>query len=290
MYDIKSYINANTVSEAVAALHANPNARVIAGGSDVLIRLRDGKMPAADLVCIRSIPELLGVTETAEGLRIGPATPFNQVAAHPLVQKYIPVLAEGVSQVGGPQVRNVGTVGGNISNGATSGDSAPALFALNAKLELISPEGKRIVPIAEFYKGPGKVDFKPAELLTAILVAKENYLGYRGQYIKYSIRKAMDISTLGVAAWCKMDGNKIADVRIAMGVAAPTPIRCAKAEALLVGAELNAAVIEQAATIAVTEGRPRTSWRATKEFRLQLIHELVNRAVAEAAKRAGGKI
>ena len=290
MYDIKSYINATSIEAAVNALAANPNATIIAGGSDVLIRIRDGKKPQAELVCIRNIPELVGITETAVGLRIGPATPFSKVAANELVKKYIPILAEGVSQVGGPQVRNVGTVGGNVSNGATSGDSAPSLFALNAKLELVSPEGKRVVAIADFYKGPGKVDFKPAELLTAILIDKSDYQGYRGQYIKYSIRKAMDISTLGVCAWCKLDGTKIADLRIAMGVAAPTPIRSRKAEALAIGQEYSAELIAKIADIAVTEGKPRTSWRASREFRLQLIHELVTRAVAEAVRRAGGKI
>ena len=208
MYDIKSYINATSIEAAVNALAANPNATIIAGGSDVLIRIRDGKKPQAELVCIRNIPELVGITETAVGLRIGPATPFSKVAANELVKKYIPILAEGVSQVGGPQVRNVGTVGGNVSNGATSGDSAPSLFALNAKLELV----------------------------------------------------------------------------------APTPIRSRKAEALAIGQEYSAELIAKIADIAVTEGKPRTSWRASREFRLQLIHELVTRAVAEAVRRAGGKI
>lgn len=290
MYDIKSYFNAQSIDEAVQALAANPSATIIAGGSDVLIRIRDGKKPQAELVCIRSIPELYGVSETVDGLRIGPATPFSKVAADELVKKYIPILAEGVSQVGGPQVRNVGTVGGNVSNGATSGDSAPALFALNARLELVSPEGKRIVAIADFYKGPGKVDFKPAEILTAIIIDKSDYQGYHGQYIKYSIRKAMDISTLGVAAWCKLDGAKISDLRIAMGVAAPTPIRSRKAEAAAVGEEYSGDLINKVADIAVTEGKPRTSWRASREFRLQLIHELVSRAVSEAVRRAGGNI
>ncbi|MFA6075116.1 MAG: xanthine dehydrogenase subunit XdhB [Negativicutes bacterium] len=289
MYDIAAYHEPASIAEAVKTLNDNPRAIIIAGGSDVLIRIRDGKKPNAELVSIRNISELRGVTISADGnIVIGPATPFSKIAANADILKYIPIVAEGVSQVGGPQVRNIGTIGGNVSNGATSADSAPSLFALNAKLKLQGPEGVRVVNIADFYKGPGKVDFKPAEMLTQIIIEKNDYENYGGQYIKYSMRKAMDIATLGVCAWCKVDGKRIVDLRIALGVAAPTPMRCTKAEAEAVGKEFSAELVANVAGIALKEARPRTSWRASREFRLQLVYELVTRAVNEAYKRAGG--
>lgn len=271
MYDIAKYEEAYTVEEAIALLQANPQAVIISGGSDVLIKLHEGQMPAAQLVSIHGIPELKGVKLEADGtVAIGAGTSFTQITRNPIIQQRIPVLGEAVAKVGGPQVRNIGTIGGNVCNGVTSADSAATLFALNAKLRIQGSDSERLVSIHDFYQGPGKVDLAHAEILTAILVTKEDYEGFSGHYIKYAMRNAMDIATLGCAVVCKFANHQVKDFRLALGVAGPTPLRCRKTEKMATGRVVDEQLLEDIGKTAITEVNPRTSWRATKEFRLQL--------------------
>ena len=188
-------------------------------------------------------------------------------------------------------MRNIGTIGGNVCNGVTSADSASSLFVLNAVLELTGPEGVRQVPISQFYTGPGKTVRAHDELLTKIRIAKVDYEGFGGHYIKYGKRNAMEIATLGCAALVKLseDKKRIEELRLAYGVAAPTPVRCAETEAKAAGMELGDALWETIEAGAVSEVNPRTSWRASKEFRLQLVKELGKRAVMQAVIFAGGE-
>ena len=142
MYDIEKYYNAETIKEAVTLLKEHPDARVISGGSDVLIKIREGKMAGTSLVSIRDIKEIRGVQLMDSGdIYIGAGTTFSHVTNDPVIQKLIPVLGEAVDQVGGPQVRNIGTIGGNVCNGAVSADSAPTLFSLNAMLRIADGTG-----------------------------------------------------------------------------------------------------------------------------------------------------
>ncbi len=196
-----------------------------------------------------------------------------------------------MDQVGGPQVRNIGTIGGNISNGVTSADSASTLFALNAELEITGPEGSKIIPIKDYYLGPGWVDLKNGKILTAIYVNKENYEDFYGCYIKYAMRDAMDIATLGCSVSCKLNNERthIEEVRLAYGVAGPVPMRCPEAEKAVKGVVISETLFESFAKTALTEVRPRDSWRASKILRLQLAEELSKRALKEAIRKAGGE-
>jgi len=292
MFDIKSFYEAKDVQDAVQALVNEPDAEVISGGTDVLIRVREGKDAGKALVSIHNIPELKGVNVLENGdLWIGAATAFSHITNDPLIQKLIPMLGEAVDMVGGPQIRNTGTIGGNICNGATSADSASTMWTLNAKVILVGPEGERIVPICEFYTGPGRTVRAREEVCTGFLIAKEDYEGWYGQYVKYGKRKAMEIATLGCAVRVKLSEDKtvIEDVRLGYGVAGPTPLRCRNAEEGLKGARVDdKEAAEQFAKTALTEVNPRSSWRASKELRLQLIEELAKRALAESITRAGG--
>ncbi|MZP30047.1 xanthine dehydrogenase FAD-binding subunit XdhB [Heliobacterium undosum] len=292
MFDIARYDEARSIEEAVALLAANPEARLIAGGTDVLIRIREGKQPEAQLVGIRHIAALTRIERKDDGmLSIGAAATFSRIASDPLIRQCLPVLAEAVDTVGGPQIRRVATIGGNVCNGATSADSASTLFALDAVLQIQGPDGLRQTPIREFYRGPGKVNLGQAEVLTAILVTPESYEGYGGHYIKYAMRKAMDIATLGCSVNCKVaDGNILADVRLAFGVAAPTPIRCPEAEGAVKGKTFSPEVVEAFGNAAAAEINPRTSWRASREFRLHLAKELSKQALVKAYQQAGGII
>jgi len=293
MYDIEKIYRATSVRDAVSHLIANPKAIIIAGGSDVLISVRHGKLAGCSLVSIFGLDELRGISMEDDGsIKIGALTSFSHITQNPIIQKYIPVLGEAVDQVGGPQTRNIGTIGGNVSNGVTSADSAATLFALNARLEIEGHEGKRYIPIAEYYVGPGRVSLQTGEILTAIYIDKENYEGFRGHYIKYAMRNAMDIATMACSVNCKLNEAKdtIEDVRLAFGVAGPVPMRCPKAEEAIKGMKITDEMFQRFGTTALTEVNPRSSWRASKEFRLQLIEELSKRALKESIVLLGGAI
>lgn len=293
MYDIKALYEATSVADAIALLVEHPEAIIIAGGSDVLVQMREGRLANRELVSIFKLDELRGVSMDDEGtIRILPLTNFTTITNHPIIQEHINVLGEAVDMVGGPQIRNIATIGGNTCNGVTSADSASTLFAWDAIMELTGPNGVRRLPISEFYVGPGKTAREHNELLTAILIKKESYEGYAGHYIKYAMRNAMDIATTGCSVSVKLSSDKktIEDVRIAYGVAGPMPKRTKTAEELIKNKPVEMEYINAFAKAALIDVNPRTSWRATKEFRLHLVEELANRALIEAIKRSGGII
>lgn len=291
MYDIENYYNASTIKEAVTLLKEHPDARIISGGSDVLIKIHEGKMAGTSLVCIRDIKEIKGVDLMESGdIYIGAGTTFSHVTSDPIIQKYIPVLGEAVDQVGGPQVRNIGTIGGNVCNGAVSADSVPTLFSLNAMLRIADGTGGRMIPIRDFYLGPGKVDLHQGDVLTHIVIPGKEYQGYHGHYIKYSMRNAMDIATLSCSVVSKVNPEKkiLEDVRITFGVAAPVPYRCVETENGIKGMPLGEELLSKVEEMVRQEIHPRDSWRASREFRLQIGGEIARRALMRSIELAGG--
>lgn len=292
MYDIGKFYQAADVEDAVRALVKDPEAVVISGGSDVLIKIREGKLAGCSLVSIHGIKELEGIGMEEDGtIVIGPATTFSHIANYDMIQKHIPMLGDAVDMAGGPQLRNIGTIGGNVCNGVTSADSASSLCCLDAVLVLKGPDSVREVPISQWYTGPGRTVRNHDEVLTAIRIKKENYQGYGGHYIKYGKRNAMEIATLGCAVSVKLTEDKrhIQDLRLGYGVAAPTPIRCHKTEEAVKGMETGEALAQAVGKGALEEVNPRSSWRASREFRLQLVEELGRRAVKQAVINAGGE-
>jgi xanthine dehydrogenase FAD-binding subunit len=288
MFDLKSHVKAKSVDEAINFLSQNPNARLIAGGTDVLIKLRHGNPSFSELVDINGLNELSYIKKDDKGnILIGSGTVFNDIVESDIIADSIPILQDAASSVGGPQVRNMGTIGGNICNGVTSADSASGLFALNAILQLKSTEGMREISIKDFYLGPGKVDLKPTEVLTAIKITPENYKGFFGFYYKYAMRKAMDIATIGCAVNLRLNNKKIEDYRIAYGVAGPVPMRCSITEAFVKDKEISESLLMQITDNIEKDVNPRTSWRASREFRLHIIKELATQVTKEVFKRAG---
>lgn len=291
MYNITNILEPETMNEALKMLISNPKLKIIAGGTDVLIRIHHGDMEEVELLSIRNIKSLREITLLEDRtISIGSMASFSDVFRNDIINKYIPVLAEAGVSMGGPQIRNMATIGGNVCNGAVSADSAPTLFALNAVLKLESANGLRMVPIQDFYEGPGRVKILPGEILSAILISKDNYNNMSGNYIKFSNRKAMDIAMLGVAVVCNSNDGKFKDLRIALGVAAPTPIRCGEAEEFAKGKEINNETIEEIGRLALRSSKARDSWRGSKDFRQHLIETLTQRAIKESIKRAGGNI
>ena len=293
MYDIKALYEASSVEDAIRLMQEHPEAQIIAGGSDVLVQIREGKRAGAELVSIYGIDGMRGVSYDGEGaIRIGSLTSFSHIAADPIIREKIPVLGEAVSLVGGPQIRNIGTIGGNTCNGVTSADSASTLFAWDAIMELTGPEGVRRVPIQEFYIKAGKVDLKPAELQTAILIPKKAYEGYFGNYIKYAMREAMDIANLGCSVNVSLSEDKktIRDVRIAYGVAGPIPTRAPSAEAAARGRETTRETVDAFAQAVLEDIHPRDSWRAAKAFREHIAVEMAKRALTKSIELGGGAV
>ena len=293
MYDIQSIYQATSVDDAIRALQADPSAVVIAGGTDVLIKIREGKLAGCSLVSIHNLTgELSGVTLAANGdVEIGPLTTFRGVTFSDVIRQTVPVLGEAADMAGGPQLRAAGTIGGNVCNGITSADTASTLVALDAVLRVRGPKGERDVPISEWYQGVGRVALAPYELLVKIIIPRDNYAGYTGHYIKYAQRSAMDIATLGVSCLVKLTDDKktVDDAALAFGVAGPVPMRAPSAEAAVRGLPIGEA-LEVIGKAALEDVNPRTSWRASKEFRIQLIEELSPRALREAARKGGADI
>lgn len=293
MYDIKALYEAENVQHAISLLMEHPEAQIIAGGSDVLVQIREGKRAGKELVSIYMIDDMRGISYEEDGaIRIGSLTSFSHITKDPIIQKHINVLGEAVDKVGGPQIRNIGTIGGNTCNGVTSADSASTLHAWDAVIEITGSEGVRRVPIHDFYIKAGVVDLKPTEIQTAIIIPKESYEGYYGHYIKYAMRNAMDIATTGCSVNVKLSEDKktIEDVRIAYGVAGPVPMRALFAETKAKGKPVSKETVKEFAQAVLEDINPRDSWRASKAFRQHIAVVLAERALRESIRLAGGEI
>ncbi len=291
MYDIKALYEAGSVEHAIRLLTEHPGAQVIAGGSDVLVQMREGKRAGKELVSIYMIDEMRGISYEADGaIRIGSLTSFSHITKDPIIQEHINVLGEAVDMVGGPQIRNLGTIGGNTCNGVTSADSASTLHAWDAVVEITGPDGVRRIPIHDFYIKAGTVDLRPGEIQTAIIIPKESYEGYKGHYIKYAMRNAMDIATTGCSVNVKLSEDKkvIEDVRIAYGVAGPVPMRAPSAEAAARGKEVCMDIVKAFGRTVLEDINPRDSWRASKAFRQHIAVVLAERALLESIRLSGG--
>lgn len=293
MYDIKALYEAESVEHAIGLLIEHPEAQIIAGGSDVLVQMREGKRAGKELVSIYGLDEMRGVSYEADGaIRIGSLTSFSHITRDPIIQKHINVLGEAVDMVGGPQIRNIGTIGGNTCNGVTSADSASTLHAWDAVVEITGPDGARRIPIHDFYIKAGVVDLRPGEIQTAIIIPKEAYEGYYGHYIKYAMRNAMDIATTGCSVNVRLSADKktIEDARIAYGVAGPVPMRAPSAEKAAEGKPVSEETVKAFAETVLEDINPRDSWRASKAFRQHIAVVLAKRALKESIRLAGGEV
>lgn len=293
MFDMKALYEPASVDEAIGLLAEHRGSGVLAGGSDILVKLRDGKLLDREWVSIFGLDELRQITvDDAGTIRVGPLCSFTKVATSEIVRRNIGSLAEAVSTIGGPQVRNIGTIGGNICNGVPSADSASTCFAWKAQIELTGPDGVRTLPIEDFYITAGKVDLREAELMTGILFHRAAYEGFKGSYFKYAMRNAMDIATVNCATVVKLSDDKCSfdEVRMAFGVAAPTPIRVPSAEQLLAGQPTTKKVVDAAARASIADTRARDSWRASKSFRQHMLEEMARRCLIKSIRRAGGEM
>ena len=295
MYDMLALYEAKNVQDAVRLRLEHPEAQIIAGGTDVLVQMREGKRAGKALISIQKCGEMRGISiDDEENIRIGSLTSFTHITNDPIIQKYINVLGEAVDMVGGPQIRNAGTIGGNTCNGVTSADSASTLHAWEAIVEITGKNGVRRVPIKEFYIKAGTVDLRveDGEIQTAILIPKASYDRTWGHYIKYAMRNAMDIATTGCSVNVVLSEDKktIARARIAYGVAGPVPMRAPSAEAQANGCPVCRETVDAFAQAVLQDIHPRDSWRASKAFREHIAVELARRCLIRSIELAGGAV
>lgn len=277
------YIAPETMNEALSLLKEHKEkAKVVAGGTDVVPKLKRRQITLPEyLVDLKKIPDLdYIVYDENDGLCIGPLTTLSTLEKSSLIREKFPVLFQAVVSVGSIQVRNRGTLGGNICNAVPSADTAPSLLTLGAMLKLVCQQGERVVGIEDFFTGPNQTVCTTEEVLKEIQVPNLPQ-GTRSVYLKLTPRKAMDLAVVSVAVVTVLENGVFKDVRIALGAVAPTPIRAKKAEAVLKGQKPEDGIIDKAAQIAAEESRPIDDHRASAEYRHEMVMIMTRRAIRQ---------
>ncbi len=265
-------------------------AKVLAGGTDLLVLLKDQKLKAEKVLSLGGIRNLNFIRlEEGRGVTLGALATHGAVAASPIIQDKFPDLAEACAQVGAVQIQNLGTVCGNLCNASPAADAAPPLLLLDAILTLASTRGERSVSIHDFFLGPRRTVLQGDEILKEIFIPQP--AGRRGAtYIKLGQRKAMEIAIVGVGVAVYLNGSDrdVTECRIAMASVAPTPLRARKGEEILKGQEISDRLIEEAAEVAAEEASPISDIRAGRQYRLDMIRVLCRQATRAALARARG--
>ncbi len=280
---------ARDAQHAVALLAEHgASAKLLAGGTDLLVDLKSASQVPAVVVDISRAADLKGIALAPNGLRIGAMATHSEIMRSPLIRELVPVLAEAAHTIGAVQTRNLGTLGGNLVTCVPSMDSGPALLALEALVTVAGPGGRRSMPLADFFTGPRKTVLQPGELLVEILIPKPS-LGKPTAFLKFGLGKGQALALVNVAASLRVDAPTQVFVapRIALGAVAPTVIRAPKAEAFLDGRRIGEDAMAEAGRIAAGEAKPISDFRASAEYRRDLIAVLTQRALREAVARAG---
>ena len=257
-------------------------ARLLAGGTDLMIEMKGGYVKPKYMINLKKIKGLDKISfGKKEGLSIGALVTWSTLLSSKPIHQYYPILRETASLIGCPQIRNIGTIGGNICHASPSADSAPALMIYEAQCVVAGPGRERIIPIEEIFAGVQKISLKQGEILTGFHIPTPETES-KGCYLKFSPRKAMDLPIVGVGVLVRTSNGTFQDVRIALGAVAPTPIRAKKAERFLSGKTIDDDTIRKAAEEAANESKPITDMRASREYRLGLVKELTYRAIKQS--------
>jgi CO/xanthine dehydrogenase FAD-binding subunit len=263
--------------------------KLIAGGTDVIPQMANGRFQAAMLIDLSSLEELSFIKKEDDVIHIGALTKYSSLINSDLLQATAPVLVEAARTVGAVQTQNRGTIAGNIGNASPAGDLLPPLLVLNAVVTLTNREGVRQVPLSKFLLGPGKTDLSQGEIIYQISFKKPDP-ETRSSFIKFGNRQAMAISVVSTAVLLKVDlSEKVEDIRIALGAVAPTPIRCRRAENVLRGKKMTAALIEETAALAAEESSPISDVRASANFRRHAAQVLVQRGLHNCLSSESGR-
>jgi CO/xanthine dehydrogenase FAD-binding subunit len=276
------YKTPNTIEEAIELLwQAEGKAKVIAGGTDLVIGLRSGDYTPQSIIDITRIEELRKIGEKNGAVSIGAAVTHSEIASSPLVKKYGKILSDAASEIGSPQIRNLGTIGGNIVNASPAADTIPPLMVLNAMGKVVSRGGEKEVPLSQLFKGPYETNLMPHELLVQITFQKlppET----KSSFVRLARREAMAIARVNVAIILQIGKNRIEDVRIAVGSVTPTPQRMSETEAFLKG-KLPDQRSLQKASLKVSEAMiQRSGIRPSTSYKRPVVEALFVRAMRKA--------
>jgi len=275
-----------SVADAVRLIHADPDARVLAGGTDLLVQFRSGFRTPSAFIDIKRIPELVGVTVDAKGLHLGAATAAADICEHAEVRTLWPGLIDGVHLIGSTQIQGRGTVGGNLCNGSPAADSTCALIVNQADCIIAGPKGERVVPAERFCTGPGKTVLEPGEFLVALRLPRPAPRT-ADAYLRLIPRTEMDIAVAGAGVSITLDASGVCTAaRVAIGAVAPTALLVPEAAKALIGSTLDDAALAKAATAASAAAKPIDDKRGTAAYRRTVAGVLTRRVITIAAARA----
>ena len=278
-----------SVAEAVGLLTANSGARLLAGGTDLLVQLRAGRKETDLVVDAKRIPELNAIHyDPSAGLTLGSAVPCYRIYRDKTVAREYPSLVEVASLIGGTQIQGRASIGGNLCNAAPSADSVPLLIALGATCRVAGPKGSREVAVEDFCTAPGRTVLQPGELLVSLhLPPPAPHSGAR--YLRFIPRNEMDIAVAGAGVEVILENGRFRSARVALAAVAPTPLYVREAGESLAGSPVDEASIAAAAEIARKSARPITDMRGTADYRSHLCAVLTRRALEAAVARARGR-
>ena len=286
------YVSAKDVGHAVALLGEHgAGAKLLAGGTDLLVELKFATHGPEIIVDVSRVDELKNITVIDEGLRIGALVTHAELMRSRIIRDMFPALADAAHSIGAVQTRNLGTLGGNLMTCVPSMDSGPTLMALDARVTYVSRRGHSQAPLADLFVAPRKTSLASDELLTAIIIPKAN-LGKPVAFQKFGLRKGQALALVNAAAafWVDRDKNSFVQPRIALGAVAPTVIRATRAEAFLEGKTISDEAMAEAGRIAASEAKPISDFRASADYRRELIAVLTKRALESAYARANNKV
>ena len=282
------YSRPDSIEQAVALLAgANGSGRVLAGGTDLLVQLRSGRLAAGLVVDVKRIAEMTTIREENGGFRIGAAVPGAELGEHPTLGKMWPGVVEAVNLIGSTQIQGRASAGGNLCNGSPAADSVPAMIAAAATLTIQGPDGRRELPVEQMITGPGRTALKPGELLVSFFLPKRPAHS-SDAYLRLIPRTEMDIAVVGCGVSLTMDGKRCTAARVGLGAVAPTPLLVPAAAEALVGSELDEDALEKAAAACRAVCKPIDDKRGTIVYRTKIAGVLLKRAAAIAADRARG--
>jgi carbon-monoxide dehydrogenase medium subunit len=289
MTDIR-YVAPRTLDEAIGAFAAAGSAaRIMAGGTDLLVQMRSGMVRPGLIVDIKKIGEMMNIEETADGgFRIGAAVSGMALAEHKRFGKVWPGVLEAVNLIGSKQVQGRASAGGNLCNGSPAGDSVPAMIAAGAVVAIQGPNGRRELPVEQVPSGPGRTTLTPGEILVSFALPPRP-AGSSDAYLRMIPRTEMDIAVVGLGVSLTLKNGVCAAARVGLGAVAPTALLVEPAAKALIGSKLDAAAVEKAAEACRAACRPIDDKRGTVSYRIKTAGVLLKRTVAIAASRAGGK-
>ena len=272
-----------TLAEA-SRLFAEAHAQLLAGGTDLVIGMKALTETPESVISLQKIPGLTGITTEADNsISIGAMTKVREVEVSGDIQQHHTALAEGASEIGSIQIRNLATIGGNIAHASPAADTVAGLLVADAQVDIASAHGERSVPIDELFTGPGQTVLRPGEIITRFRLPSP---ASGSHYIKHKIREVMDLAFIGVAAAINMDNGTITDARIGLAAVAPTPIRATEAEDLLKGNAPTPELLEQAGEAAAAGCSPISDLRCSAEHRREMVNVLTRRTLQSALERA----